>query len=1213
MKLLQDIRNAASKVISNVTSNISNTVSNLDRDKQMPGFQLAQGGLGNKISRLPSTPIPQPLQKPVSNFVDFSNKLQESPLGIPGKLLTGNYGKDNNALQTMVTRPAAESVLSISDILGGEKTMDVNDPFGQAFFGKTPLKSHFEQARTGGKDFLTEMGTSPETADKLVPFMGLVGLGLDVAPPGVDDALKAGGKKILPKVLTKIDDIIDVAKVANNADDVAGLLTRPTSTTFKEAKNLLKKGDTLDDILEVGVKNADEARQAVNLGIPANKVKVGNVDDIFADTGTMYGTKHGDVLTSLPENQKAFDFAQDAKNTNLDVGNKFTNFTRKVFLDTKDNLKQTFGSLYDSHLKPVMDTFTQRMADGARWTQDYYKKLEGLNIKPGSKDDKLIRLFKDKDGFAKVSSQVGQEKAIQLQEAYKSLRQSYDEIFDFINTQRKNAGLEEIPYKEDFLSQVNIKGKNIFEATLEGGIQATEAISKTISKKQGNKATNGAIEAMRDYLAYAQRAGFTDLTAKEIDEFGIALSKNKGVPEEALQQLQSIKNNILGIKDKQPFLEGVTKVIDTLSGAKVLGKASTLLNQFLSLPQGMAATGRSFFKGISSKEANQALAKSNFRAAIKNRPPKSLRSSGIYKQSKGFLGDALANGQEFSNDLIFKGFFEQARKAGKSFDEAVKVADELTPKIVGDRRLGMSPEVYNSYFGNIFGRFTIEPTAATTRLVKSIGEKRGKEVIGTLIAWHLTNDILEDEVYGYRPFSVDPVEWVTDFMENYEGTDKKEKSAVKAYAGLFANALSTVPIAQNVFNTGYSLGETTGVLPDSRDVFGSNDQTWMNVGSLLNPVDNISRPITGNKIADAGLNVTSNIVPGVEQLLKITQAGQSLDRGYAETKSGDPMYQMPDKPVDQIRALLFGQSATNEAKDWFDNDFAPWLTDNQKKTLDKLPEDQKLNYLENTQSRNENINKMRSTKEGLSGQTDGVPTDFNQSVDSLFQKPTSKAEEKENSSLFYEMLASGQTPSDKDIQTVLFKNKSATSKSIEDRKEVFNQIASIMEDEYLSDSQKQTILKASGTNQNQAEFYTYARKTNDEKLQELLPSLGDLSKPEDFNSLVLMRAKIAGSQGLTSGMIDYLYESDQIDKNQQTLLKAIEFDEITQKFYIKKSSKYGSSGSGSSSKKMTYSQLLKLFSVNIGDINKAMSQGMSAYNTPFKDPGLIENILNSKV
>jgi hypothetical protein len=77
------------------------------------------------------------------------------------------------------------------------------------------------------------------------------------------------------------------------------------------------------------------------------------------------------------------------------------------------------------------------------------------------------------------------------------------------------------------LSQVGSKGKSIFDATLEGGVQTTEAASSAIFKKQGSKATTGAIESMRDYLGFAQRAGFTDLTAKELSDFRLALSQIK--------------------------------------------------------------------------------------------------------------------------------------------------------------------------------------------------------------------------------------------------------------------------------------------------------------------------------------------------------------------------------------------------------------------------------------------------------------------------------------------------------------------------------------------------------------------------------------------------------------------------------------------------------------------------------------------------------------
>jgi hypothetical protein len=72
----------------------------------------------------------------------------------------------------------------------------------------------------------------------------------------------------------------------------------------------------------------------------------------------------------------------------------------------------------------------------------------------------------------------------------------------------------------------------------------------------------------------------------------------------------------------------------------------------------------------------------------------------------------------------------------------------------------------------------------------------------------------------------------------------------------------------------------------------------------------------------------------------------------------------------------------------------------------------------------------------------------------------------------------------------------------------------------------------------------------------------------------------------------------------------IDFDEVTQKFFIKKSSKYGADGS--SSKKLTYSQLLKLFSIDLKELNSSPTKSSDNY-VLFKDPGLIENILNSKV
>lgn len=899
------------------------------------------------------------------------------------------------------------------------------------------------------------------------------------------------------------------------------------------------------------------------------------MEDLRQDYSQIDQTKLAQEGTFVepPEKIKISSEPEDVKGFN--TGNKVTKTTRKMFLDTKDSLKKTFGDFYDKRLAPVMDEHVQRMGDSARWAKDYYSKLEELNIKPGTKEDMLIREFQNKDGFKKVASQVGEEKAIELKNAYKTLRSFYDEIIELVNNQRKANGLSEIPKKMDFLSQIGSNGKSVFEATLEGGVQTTDAASQAIFKKQGEEATTGAIESLRDYIQYAQKAGFTDLTAKDLENIRLELSQNKDVPKEALEQLQKIENNILGIREKQPFLEGVTKVIDTLSGAKVLGKVSTLLNQLLGIPQGAAATDINFFKGIGSKEADEALKQSNFRATIKDRPPQSLSSPGAYNKFKGVLGEFLANAQEFSNDLIFKGFFEQARSSGKSFDEAVKIADNLTPKIVADRRLGMSPEIYNSYFGNILGRFTIEPTAATKRLVDSIGRKDALEVIGTLASWHLINDILEDKVYGYRPFAIEPVKWVQNFMENYQGSDKKKKSAVKAYATLFANALSTMPIANNVFNTAYSLGETTGVLPNSREVFGSNDQTWMNTGNLLNPVQGWNRNITGNKLVDVPLNIASNILPGVEQPVKTAQAAISQNRGYAETKDGSPMYLMPDSPWQKARAMMLGQSATPQAKEWFENNFAGWLTNNQERTFNNIQnKDNKLNYLKITQEGNERLNKARfknepkEEKKGLFKIRDKEGAKLDVST------PQLKEQEK---SRIGELIQYGEpvTPEElklyylDDYNSMPSKTKYEQNERVEKAYEIGQKI---IDNEFLSQEDKNAIYKDLETSEEELSYFKVAKDTDGDKelyVEEMVETMGD---DEKLEFLLTGRTVVNDKLLVSDTLINKLVKSGEITSSQGDALKSVIFvkdnsyegeDAIKMGDNIYKPEKQTGSGSGS--------------------------------------------------
>lgn len=188
---------------------------------------------------------------------------------LPGASLQVGKGIGNFAVDVgrgMVTRPAAQAVLSVSDAAGqranlgkGEKLDTIvvpeNDLFGRVMFGDKPLESYQKQTRNI-ENFLDTKTPLPKGAVAPVGVMlGTINAGLDLPGGGAaKSTVKEGAEQVIKQVgKENVDEIVE--QLVKNSDELAPLLKElPTAArgTLDDALSALKeKGVSVaEDVIE---------------------------------------------------------------------------------------------------------------------------------------------------------------------------------------------------------------------------------------------------------------------------------------------------------------------------------------------------------------------------------------------------------------------------------------------------------------------------------------------------------------------------------------------------------------------------------------------------------------------------------------------------------------------------------------------------------------------------------------------------------------------------------------------------------------------------------------------------------------------------------------------------------------------------------------------------------------------------------------------------
>lgn len=195
---------------------------------------------------------------------------------------------------------------------------------------------------------------------------------------------------------------------------------------------------------------------------------------------------------------------------------------------------------------------------------------------------------------------------------------------------------------------------------------------------------------------------------------------------------------------------------------------------------------------------------------------------------------------------------------------------------------------------------------------------------------------------------------------------------------------------------------------------------------------------------------------------------------------------------------------------------------------------------------------------------------------SVPSKNASKEERQAFERQMGDLLDNGITPTNEELSTYFFDGQTANTNSIKERSDVFKQLSKAFDDEYYTNEQKRSILKASGASEKDLQYYQLTELSQDERLQELLPRLEQMNYDELTSFLMQGKRSIGGREMISNNMVDYLYENDLIDENQKEAIKNLRYDEIKDKFYFTKS--FQEKGQP---KTMSYSQALSKYKIKL--------------------------------
>ena len=455
------------------------------------------------------------------------------------------------------------------------------------------------------------------------------------------------------------------------------------------------------------------------------------------------------------------------------------------------------------------------------------------------------------------------------------------------------------------------------------------------------------LRALRNYVAetYGQATGLQDLDLLS--------------DEEAEQRIHDVYNSHLStfakfLNEEANVLAGKTSLIDrglegvigrrgitfldTLNkqvGANMVGfNVSSSLTNFIAPVQALAKSNKAdFVKAIAQTAYNKIGSIFGKGDNFAEDSPVMIRRKGaeqFYRTPYQKVADTgyvlMGVVDDISTELIARTKYNELTRKGMDSQQAHYETDKWVSRLMGDRSLGQQPQIYNSKMLGLFTKFqlevrnqldsqfydTIQEAKVSTEEIENKllrNAKKAAKITSTFaqlaVMQHLFGKAFES-VAGYNP-AFDIIEALINTF-GWDDEEDDEDTVLDNIEQGFMELMGDMPYVSTLTGGRIPISSALpiGELYKGEDQYGNEKSRW-------------------ETIAEAA---PYYLLPGGYGQIKKTKAGiqmfdEDLPIAGSYTDSGNLRFPVEDTTGNRVQAALFGQWASENARDYFDNERKP--------------------------------------------------------------------------------------------------------------------------------------------------------------------------------------------------------------------------------------------------------------------------------------------------